>query len=174
MAQTQLFDQIRLLKADIVQPDYCSVLPPSCDGDDKVSLPFSPLKIGYPLTFRDTLILQGESKVLINAWFGPANTISPCHQDPYHNLLCQVVGSKYLRLFAPHLSERLYPHEERMLFNTSRVDVMNPDLTQFPLMKDIPYLECVLNEGDMLYLPPQWWHYVQSLTTSFSVSWWWS
>uniref|UniRef100_A0A2P2L7T1 Transcription factor n=2 Tax=Rhizophora mucronata TaxID=61149 RepID=A0A2P2L7T1_RHIMU len=34
-------------------------------------------------------------------------------------------------------------------------------------------MDCILEEGEMLYIPPRWWHYVRSLTTSFSVSFWW-
>jgi hypothetical protein len=31
-----------------------------------------------------------DDDVAVNAWLGPANTSSPCHTDPTHNLLCQV------------------------------------------------------------------------------------
>lgn len=33
--------------------------------------------------------------------------------------------------------------------------------------------DCVLEPGQMLFIPPGWWHYVRSTTVSFSVSFWW-
>lgn len=48
-----------------------------------------------------------------------------------------------------------------------------PDLNKFPNFKKIKYLECIVEEGDILYIPKNWWHYVNSLTCSFSVSNWW-
>lgn len=109
----------------------------------------------------------------INAWFGPAGTISPLHQDPKHNFLCQIVGEKYLRLYNVEDTLRLYPHSGYLLCNTSAVDVESPDLDKYPLFSDAPYTECILKPGQMLYLPPKHWHYVRSLSVSFSVSFWW-
>lgn len=109
----------------------------------------------------------------INAWFGPAGTVSPLHQDPKHNFLCQIVGEKYLRLYDVEYTARLYPHSGYLLCNTSAVDVESPDLDRYPLFSDVPYTECILKPGQMLYLPPKYWHYVRSLSVSFSVSFWW-
>ncbi|RAL43085.1 hypothetical protein DM860_009867 [Cuscuta australis] len=115
----------------------------------------------------------GEIRSL-NAWFGPAGTVTPLHHDPHHNILAQVVGKKYIRLYPATLSEELYPHTEKMLCNSSQVDLDNMDERQFPKMAELEFQDCILEEGEMLYIPPRWWHYVRSLTTSFSVSFWWS
>ena len=120
----------------------------------------------------DFCFLGESDDVQVNAWFGPKGTVSPLHFDPDHNFLSQVVGSKYIRLYDQSASSLLYPHEG-LLSNTSRVDVEQPDAETFPLFSSAPYLECILEAGSMLYLPPKMWHYVRSLSTSFSVSFWW-
>jgi lysine-specific demethylase 8 len=108
----------------------------------------------------------------VNAWFGPAGTVSPLHFDRYHNLLCQVVGRKRVLMFAPSDSHRLYAHTDPLLHNTSRVDAVEPDLEAFPLFAEATRFECVLLPGEMLYIPPRWWHHVTALSLSFSVSHW--
>eukprot|EP00743_Colponemidia_sp_Colp-15_P007979 GILK01008642.1.p1 GENE.GILK01008642.1~~GILK01008642.1.p1 ORF type:complete len:399 (+),score=33.91 GILK01008642.1:36-1232(+) len=114
---------------------------------------------------------QGELQV-VNIWLGPGGTVSPIHHDPYHNLLAQVVGSKYIRLYDPSQSEYLYAFQDGLLTNTSPVDVLHPDLKQFPQFGSAKYIDCELTAGDILYIPPKWWHYVQSLSSSCSVSFW--
>ncbi|KAI9194053.1 hypothetical protein LWI28_002753 [Acer negundo] len=115
----------------------------------------------------------GELRSL-NAWFGPARTVTPLHHDPHHNILAQVVGKKYIRLYPASLSEELHPYTETMLCNSSQVDLDHIDETKFPNVPDLDFLDCILDEGEMLYIPPKWWHYVRSLSISFSVSFWWS
>ncbi|XP_031488369.1 lysine-specific demethylase JMJ30 [Nymphaea colorata] len=110
----------------------------------------------------------------VNAWFGPSGTVTPLHQDPHHNLFAQVVGKKYMRLYPSKISEELYPFEESMLSNSSKVDLDNPDFAEFSKAENLDFTDCILEEGEMLYIPPKWWHYVRSLSTSFSVSFWWS
>ncbi|KAM0942931.1 putative [histone H3]-dimethyl-L-lysine(36) demethylase [Dioscorea sansibarensis] len=108
----------------------------------------------------------------LNAWFGPPGTVTPLHHDPHHNIFAQVVGRKYIRLYPS--SEELHPYAESMLSNSSQVDLDNIDAKQFPKVEDIDFIDCILEEGELLYIPPKWWHYVRSLSTSFSVSFWWS
>ncbi|XP_006637132.2 lysine-specific demethylase 8 isoform X1 [Lepisosteus oculatus] len=144
LAQHQLFDQVPELKQDISIPDYC------CLGEGD------------------------EDDITINAWIGPVGTVSPLHQDPLQNFLAQVVGRKYIRLYSPEDTDKVYPHQSGLLHNTSQVEVENPDLEHFPNFAKAPFQECVLHPGEVLFIPAKYWHYVRSLDVSFSVSFWWS
>ncbi|XP_052873308.1 bifunctional peptidase and arginyl-hydroxylase JMJD5 [Anopheles cruzii] len=108
----------------------------------------------------------------IKAWLGPRGTVSPLHTDPCHNLLCQVFGSKLIILARPEDTESLYPHDHFILNNTSRVDARHLDYERFPLLKQVRFYRLTLRRGEALYIPPKWWHYVESLSPSFSVSFW--
>lgn len=84
----------------------------------------------------------------------------------------QVFGSKTIILASPEDTPNLYPHEHFILSNTSRVDVKNVDYDQFPLVRAVKLRRLVLRRGEVLYIPPGWWHYVESRAASFSVSFW--
>jgi hypothetical protein len=158
LAQHQLFDQIPSLRHDICVPDYCLLRDESRIDTTPTSPPRDPM---------------------VNAWFGPSGTLSPLHTDPYNNLFCQVVGSKYIRLIAPSHSSKVYPNEG-IMNNTSRVlDIedlySSAEARQkaFPNFQEVPYFECTIHEGEMLLIPVGYWHYLRSLSVSFSVSFWW-
>ncbi|XP_055843049.1 bifunctional peptidase and arginyl-hydroxylase JMJD5 isoform X2 [Episyrphus balteatus] len=116
---------------------------------------------------------EEPDKVDIKAWLGPKGTISPMHQDPKHNILCQVFGTKRIILASPDDSEYLYPHETDFFHNTSQIDADHLDLDEFPLARNAKFYHLTLQEGECLYLPPKWWHYIRSESKSFSVSFWW-
>ncbi len=100
-----------------------------------------------------------------------------------------------MRLYAPCHSELLYPHTSGLTTNSSRID-LDADYAPegeaaqgrpegetaqgaampypgFPGFGALPYQDCVLQPGQMLYIPPGWWHYVRSMSASFSASFWW-
>ncbi|KAL9060771.1 MAG: hypothetical protein Q9162_000475 [Coniocarpon cinnabarinum] len=184
---------------------------------------------------------EEPSEIKINIWLGPADTVSPAHTDSHHNILAQVMGRKYIRLYPPSQSEYMYPmrahegkrrhslsvdplrmtdpmagatrsnaqsgfHQEKLgdypeqhsveqvdMSNTSQLDVgldvewereddasrrvrleqRERQLEGFPEAAHASFQECVLGPGDCLFIPRGWWHYVQSLDVSASVSFWW-
>ena len=144
LAQHDLFLQIPSLRKDISIPDYCYV-----------DLPKSALS-----TLSSSKPTQEKlEEPLLNAWFGPTGTVSPLHTDPYHNILCQVVGRKYVRLYSPEETLKMYPSSEGEggvdMSNTSQVDVERDQMERderFPLFEKASYVETVLEEGQALYL----------------------
>lgn len=76
-------------------------------------------------------------------------------------------------------------HQQQRLIdmsNTSKVDVAAIELSPaeseqweelWPGFQDAEYVETILKEGECLYIPVGWWHYVRGLRGGISVSFWW-
>ncbi|SCV73162.1 BQ2448_7087 [Microbotryum intermedium] len=65
-------------------------------------------------------------------------------------------------------------NHSHLLTNTSRVDVSSPDTYDQAFKEQVvPFAkQAVLRTGDVLFLPPGWWHSLKGLEPSFSVSIW--
>lgn len=63
----------------------------------------------------------------------------------------------------------LSPDQEKYLYN-GQVDCFNPDLQKFPLYANAKPVECILNQGEMLYIPSDWWHHVINLENTISLA----
>ena len=112
----------------------------------------------------------------INIWLGTAGTRTSIHRDPYLNILCQVSGFKYVRIYDDDATQYLYPDVLREgnanTFTRSPVDPERVDQKAHPLAVKAEYVECILSPGDALFMPKNVWHYVRSLTTSVSINFW--
>ncbi|KAI0586886.1 Cupin-8 domain-containing protein [Pyrenophora tritici-repentis] len=142
LAQHDLFAQIPSLRADISTPDYC----------------YSEPAHSPHLTHIKPVAKLDEP--LLNAWFGPAGTISPLHTDPYHNILAQVAGYKYVRLYAPHETRNLHPRSVGEsgvdMSNTSQVDLdeamaVYPDISCWESKRSDDGREEVLDEARSVF-----------------------
>jgi hypothetical protein len=94
---------------------------------------------------------------------GPEGSKSNLHQDFLHShaYLAQIAGRKRCVLFSPEDSPALYE---------GRVDPDRPELDQFPLYRNATAYECVLEPGEMLFMPWLWWHQVVALESSITVN----
>ncbi len=105
-------------------------------------------------------------------WIGPARTVTPLHCDYDDNIFAQIWGSKRIFLAPPHHDEFLYPKEANAILFGSPFDPEAPDFERFPLARQATLIECIVNPGDMLYVPAGWYHQVRALTFSLSVNRW--
>ena len=173
LGQHNLFAQIPAFGKEVRTPDCCFSTPSE-------TMPVSRAGLG---------VVPPVDEPQRNAWLGPKGTRTPLHTDPYHNIFCQVVGCKYVRLYPPEATEAVYPRgiDENGVneSNTSQVDfklnlsaannIVVEDEAHFPLFRrETSYVEAIVGPGECLYIPAGWWHFVESTTTSFSVSFWWN
>jgi hypothetical protein len=105
-------------------------------------------------------------------WLGPAGTVTPLHCDYDDNIFAQIWGSKRIFLAPPHHDEFLYPREANPILFGSPFNPEVPDFEQFPLARQALLVECIVNPGDMLYVPAGWYHQVRALTFSLSSNRW--
>jgi ribosomal protein L16 Arg81 hydroxylase len=99
-------------------------------------------------------------------WVGPAGTVTPLHHDENIIFHTQIKGRKKWKLISPMDTPNLYNH--KAVF--SEVDLFNIDYNKFPLMRGVQIAELVVEPGETLFLPLGWWHGVEALEPSISVS----
>jgi ribosomal protein L16 Arg81 hydroxylase len=99
-------------------------------------------------------------------WFGPGGTITPLHHDVVNVLFVQVHGRKRISLIPSLQTHRVYNN----VGVYSEVDAVQPDLEQHPRFADATRLDVVIEPGQALFIPVGWWHHVEALDTSVSLS----
>lgn len=78
-------------------------------------------------------------------------------------------GKKRCIIFPPDQSKYLYKVPYSLIVRED-IDFSNPDLDQWPALKQAQGYVSELNHGDMLYMPEGYWHYMHYLTPGFSIS----
>ncbi len=104
-------------------------------------------------------------------FFGPSHSLTPLHFDCLltHNLFFQVRGRKRFILLQHDQLSSCYRYKWRWC----EVNAENPDFIRHPLYRDAQIQECIVEPGDMLYMPAGMLHHVRSLdcSMSFNVDW---
>lgn len=109
----------------------------------------------------------------VNIWAGQAGVSTHLHFDTYENFYVQLYGKKRFLIFSPSQGKNLYSfpflhpsHAQSQL----DVDHLNPGL--YPNQQRAECMVADLIPGDILYLPPLYWHHVISTTVSIGVNAW--
>lgn len=124
--------------------------------------------------FAAPAAIEKEKLRQVNLWIGTAGNVTPLHYDAANNFLAQIRGRKRIHLFHPSQADLLYPSATRQSANnTSQVLLLKPDFDKHPRFKEAVACECTLQPGEMLYIPPHWWHHVESLDAAISLNFWW-
>lgn len=115
---------------------------------------------------------------LVSLWLGNRMQVAP-HFDLPDNIACVVAGRRRFTLFPPDQVANLYigpldltPAGQPI----SLVDHARPDLARFPRYAQALAQARVFDllPGDVLFIPSQWWHGVESLApVSALVNFWW-
>ncbi|XP_041662218.1 tRNA wybutosine-synthesizing protein 5 isoform X2 [Cheilinus undulatus] len=85
------------------------------------------------------------------------------HYDVMDNLLAQVTGTKRVVLYSPQDALHLYLSGDK----SEVLDIDSPDLKRFPEFVKAKRYECMLETGDLLFIPALWFH--NTLALQFGV-----
>eukprot|EP01112_Ceratiomyxa_fruticulosa_P011645 TRINITY_DN3178_c0_g1_i1.p1 TRINITY_DN3178_c0_g1~~TRINITY_DN3178_c0_g1_i1.p1 ORF type:complete len:217 (+),score=50.42 TRINITY_DN3178_c0_g1_i1:681-1331(+) len=113
---------------------------------------------------------QGVSS---NLWIGAGGVTAHAHYDSFHNFFVQLYGKKKFLLSPPsqweslQLYPRLHPFYRQSQLNFSSNS--NSWLNDHPRPQAY---EVILSPGDLLYLPPYYFHHVIAVDLSISINVW--
>lgn len=94
----------------------------------------------------------------VSLWVGPAGTMTPAHFDPHNVLLVQVSGRKRIRL-APRLRAHQHSLLEGYYLGVPLAEAFGDNVQ-----------EVELGPGEALFIPVAWFHQVQALEPSITLS----
>jgi hypothetical protein len=121
--------------------------------------------------------MNGENVQGPLLWMGGGGQIVDLHFDPYRNFIGMLNGWKRVTLLPPAASRDLYVGvlgNQAVSAVSSRVRLTEWDRAAFPRVIEALKLGCVatLEPGDMLYIPPLWWHHVESSDLNIMINSW--
>ncbi|VDI62083.1 Hypothetical predicted protein [Mytilus galloprovincialis] len=124
----------------------------------------------------DFLKRTEEGSLYKDSWpslfVAPEGITSELHVDAFgSNFWMALFQGKKRWVFFPQSDvPYLYPEYEHSLDPVFAVDLSRPDLTQYPLLQLTTPIECVLEPGDVLFVPAGCPHRVENLETSVAIS----
>ncbi|KAL7005016.1 hypothetical protein EMMF5_005380 [Cystobasidiomycetes sp. EMM_F5] len=186
LAQHDLFQQLPQLRNDIALPDYVlaspgapiyfpEYTPPNTQDGYICNAWMGPEGTYSPAHTDPYFNCYAQVVGSKHIWIAPP-ACSPFMAVPDGD-------SQQLDEASPEVIATVNTAMEHFLDNTASLDVFqvaneatlekhNPRAADF-VEHVLPYaMQAILSEGDLLFMPPKWWHAIKSLEPSFSVSIW--
>jgi hypothetical protein len=128
------------------------------------------LKVLQPdLGFADKFLSRDVAPANGMMWIGPAGTVTSLHHDLSNNLIAQVVGRKRFRVLPASEVGRLY-NSRHVFSDVPDLGAPDIDLRTYPRLVNTRCYDVVLSPGEMIFIPIAWWHQVNALDFSVSVT----
>jgi ribosomal protein L16 Arg81 hydroxylase len=130
----------------------------------------TPIRKDFPM--KPHLITPHYIHDRTQLWMGAGGQTTPMHNDMQDNILCQIVGTRHVRLYDPMQTDLLNTDPKNPVY--SRVDPTNTmNTTNHPLFKYATGITAQIQAGDCLFIPSSWYHLVKSgESRNIAVNWW--
>jgi hypothetical protein len=109
-----------------------------------------------------------QDQVFTTLWVGCNGTVTNLHYDDFLTFICMAEGRKRVVMFSPEMLPNVYAAPFDRLIEHAQVSLMRllePDLKRYPrYAQAFPEAHVVVLEpGEVLLVPPMWWHHVESV-----------
>ena len=105
-----------------------------------------------------------SQELLTHVWIGSRGVVTPTHYDEMHNFFFQAHGEKRFFIYPPSAWEglRLYPkfHQQHRNARAGPLDAASARA----LALELNGVEVRVKAGDLLYIPPLWFHCVETMS----------
>ena len=144
----------------------------------KLSVPaaLSAVTGGLPAAFGPQPTAGANTAGETTFWMGSGGVITPLHFDHCHTVIAQIHGWKRVLMVSPEDSAHVYPFsvaDGATRVSRIALDAWNacdPDQRRrFPEVAKATQYEVILEPGDVIYIPPAWWHHVEALEGNVSL-----
>jgi hypothetical protein len=129
----------------------------------------------YQSVGTNLLPFLSKDQVYTTIWAGCNGTVTNLHYDDFLTFICMAEGRKRVVMFGPEQTPYVYVAPFDRLIEHAQVSMMRllePDLERYPLYrKAFPEARVVILEpGEVLLVPPFWWHHVDSIGLNIMVN----
>jgi Cupin-like domain len=138
----------------------------------------APVAECLPAFANENVLALVHESIRPRIWLGSA-VVTPAHFDESANVACVVAGRRRFTLLPPGQVANLYVGPLDFAPTGTPVSLVSfrePDFARFPRFREAlaHALVTELGPGDAIYIPPLWWHHVESLERlNALVNYWW-